>query len=62
MVVGSDLRGLQPGRLFPPPEIDTDHPAATEASFETLRPYEFDTALVSHGTVALGGTSKKIER
>lgn len=62
VVVGSDLRGLQPGYLLPPPEIYTDYPAAAEASLETLLPYEFDTALVSHGTAVLEGASEKIER
>ena len=62
VLVGADLRGLPQGFLLPPPEIYTDDPAAAEANLEKLLPYEFDRALVSHGTAVLEGASEKLER
>jgi glyoxylase-like metal-dependent hydrolase (beta-lactamase superfamily II) len=58
---GADLRGIPGGYLLPPPEVYSDDPAAAERNLENLLPYDFDTALVFHGSAVLSDASEKIE-
>jgi glyoxylase-like metal-dependent hydrolase (beta-lactamase superfamily II) len=60
VVFGSDLRGLPEGYLIPPPEIYSDDLAQAERSMEHLAEYDFDVALVSHGTAVMEGASDKL--
>ncbi|MFB6202269.1 MAG: MBL fold metallo-hydrolase [Halorhabdus sp.] len=61
VVVGADLRGLPTGYLLPPPEIYSDDPAAAEQNLENLLPFEFEAALVFHGSPVLDGAAEKLE-
>jgi glyoxylase-like metal-dependent hydrolase (beta-lactamase superfamily II) len=62
VVFGADVRGLPKGYLIPPPEIYTDDLVAAEQNLENLLPYEFDMALVSHGSAVTERASEKLER
>ncbi|MFB6129285.1 MAG: MBL fold metallo-hydrolase [Salinigranum sp.] len=61
-VFGSDVRGLPPGYLITPPEFYSDDFAAAERNLENLLGYEFDVALVSHGSAVVEDASEKLER
>lgn len=61
-VFGADVRGLPKGYLIPPPEIYTDDLITAEQSLENLLPYDFEVALVSHGSAVTEAASEKLER
>lgn len=61
-VFGSDFRGMPAGYLGPPPEVyNVDHTAA-EANLEVLLDYEFETALIFHGSSVLEDAHGKLDR
>ncbi|MFC7216063.1 MBL fold metallo-hydrolase [Saliphagus sp. GCM10025334] len=62
VVVGGDLRGLPEGTLVLPPEVYSDDLAAAERNLETLLEYEFEAALLFHGSSVLENASEQIER
>ena len=62
VVFGADVRGLPPGYLIAPPDYYSDDVAAAERNLENLLGYEFDVALVSHGTAVVEEASEKLER
>ncbi len=47
---GGDLRGLPAGTLIPPPALYSANINQAEASMEKLLEYDFETALVFHGS------------
>lgn len=64
---GSDRRGLPPGYLIHPPQGTNnfqDPEAIVEAEINLVRllPYDFDVALVFHGSSVLEDASEKLER
>lgn len=61
-VVGADLRGLPEGYLIAPPEVYSQDLAAAERNLERLLDYEFDVALVSHGTAVLDNAKQKLDQ
>ncbi|MGM0590455.1 MAG: MBL fold metallo-hydrolase [Halobacteriota archaeon] len=62
VVVGADWRGLPVGYLIPPPEAYSDDLIEAERNLDNLLGYEFDVALVSHGTAVMEDASEKLER
>lgn len=60
-LMGADLRGLPEGYLIMPPEIYSDDLNVAELSLEKLLDYEFDTALVFHGSSVLENASEKLD-
>lgn len=61
VVVGSDIRGLPPGYPVIHGEGVTDNPRRAEQNLVILRDYDFEAALVFHGSSVLEGASEKIE-
>jgi glyoxylase-like metal-dependent hydrolase (beta-lactamase superfamily II) len=66
-VCGSDRRGLPPGYLLHPPQAThTNQPpeaaVAAEVNLEKLLDYEFDVALLNHGTPVFEDASEKLDR
>jgi glyoxylase-like metal-dependent hydrolase (beta-lactamase superfamily II) len=66
-VCGSDRRGLPPGYLLHPPQAThTNQPpeaaVAAEVNLERLLEYEFEVAILNHGTPVFEDASKKLER
>lgn len=61
-IVGADLRGLPEGYLIAPPEVYSRDVAAAERNLERLLGYEFDAALVFHGTAVLDDAKQKLDR
>jgi glyoxylase-like metal-dependent hydrolase (beta-lactamase superfamily II) len=66
-VCGSDRRGLPPGYLLHPPQAThTNQPpeAAVEAevNLEKLLDYDFEVALLNHGTPVFENASEKLDR
>lgn len=59
-LMGADLRGLPEGYLIMPPEIYSDDLNVAERSLEKLLEYEFETALVFHGSSVLENASDKL--
>lgn len=62
VMFGADLRGFPPGYLIPPPEVYSQDLHAAERNLEKLLEYEFDTALVYHGTSVRANASEKIDK
>ena len=60
-LVGADWRGLPEGYLVPPPEGFTEDPVAAERNLDRLLRYEFDTALVYHGSSVFENASEKLD-
>ena len=60
VLVGADLRGLPAGYLVPPAEVFSDDVAQAERSLDRLLDYEFDAALVYHGSSVLEGASDRL--
>ncbi|MFB6222977.1 MAG: MBL fold metallo-hydrolase [Haloarcula sp.] len=60
-VVGADCRGLPEGYLINPPTYFNDDAATAEANLERLLEFEFDTALVYHGSSVVGDAHKKLD-
>jgi len=66
-VCGSDRRGLPPGYLIHPPQAThTNQPpeaaVAAEVNLEKLLDYEFEVALLNHGTPVFENASEKLDR
>lgn len=59
-LVGSDWRGLPEGYLLVPPEGYSEDLHAAEQNLDRLLRYEFDTALVYHGSSAFENAREKI--
>lgn len=62
VLIGADWRGHPPGYLVIPPQQTSDDLDAAEANLERLLTYEFDAALVYHGTAVLEGARDQLER
>lgn len=60
-LMGSDLRGLPEGYLTMPPEVYSDDLNVAERNLEKLLDYEFDAALVFHGSSVLEDASEKLD-
>lgn len=60
-LMGSDLRGLPEGYLIMPPEVYSDDLNVAERNLEKLLDYEFDAALVFHGSSVLEDASEKLD-
>lgn len=60
-VIGSDWRGLPPGYLLPPEAVYAADHRAAELHLERLLDYDFDAALVSHGSSVLDGAHEKLD-
>jgi hypothetical protein len=66
-VCGSDRRGLPPGYLLHPPQAThTNQPAEAaveaEVNLEKLLDYDFEVALLNHGTPVFENASEKLDR
>lgn len=61
-VIGADWRGLPPGYLLPPPGRLSDDVHAAEANLDRLLAYDFEVALVSHGTAVTDGAAETLAR
>lgn len=62
VVFNADLRGLPAGYPILPPEVYSDDLHAAERNLETLLAYEFDTALVFHGSSLIPDAREKLDR
>lgn len=60
-LMGADLRGLPEGHLTLPPEVYSNDLNAADRNLEKLLDYEFDAALVFHGSSVLDGASEKLD-
>lgn len=60
-VVGADLRGLPPEYLLAPPQVYSEDVGLAEQNLTRLLDYEFDAALVSHGTPVLDGAKDVLD-
>jgi len=61
-VSGADQRGLPAGRFHLPPAVYSEDLNRAERSLERLLAYEFDAALVYHGSSVLENASRKLDR
>ena len=61
-VSGADQRGLPAGHFHLPPEIYSDDLNQAERSLERLLDYEFDVALVYHGSSVTEDARAKLDR
>lgn len=59
---GSDLRGLPAGYLILPPGVYSADLNQADAALEKLLDYDFDVALVSHGSSVLEDAGEKLDR
>jgi glyoxylase-like metal-dependent hydrolase (beta-lactamase superfamily II) len=62
VVFGSDLRGLPEGYPILPPRVYSDDLNEAELNLRKLENYEFDTALVFHGSSLIEDASNKLDR
>lgn len=60
-VFGSDFRGLPAGYLVAPTNYFSDDIAAAEENLEKLLAYDFDVALVFHGSSVLENAREKLD-
>ncbi len=60
-LMGADLRGLPEGYLIMPPEVYSDDLNVAERNLQKLLDYEFDAALVFHGSSVLEEASDKLD-
>lgn len=60
-LMGADLRGLPAGYLTLPPEVYSNDLNAADQNLEKLLGYEFDAALVFHGSSVLENASEKLD-
>lgn len=60
-VSGSDQRGLPKGYFHLPPAVYSKDLNLAEESLERLLDYDFDAALVFHGSSVLDGAAKKLD-
>lgn len=61
-VFGSDVRGHPPGNFVLPPDVYTADLNRADRSLETLLEYEFDTALLFHGSSVTADPYEKLAR
>lgn len=61
-VSGADQRGLPAGYFHHPPAVYSDDTAAAEENIARLLDYEFDVALVFHGSSVLDDAREKLDR
>ena len=61
-LVGADWRGLPAGYLLPPPKHYTEDQDAAEENLDRLLEYEFDAALVYHGSSVTDGARERLDR
>lgn len=61
-VFGSDLRGLPAGYFILPPAVYSDDLNEADESLTALLEYEFDVALLYHGSSVMEDASDKLER
>lgn len=59
---GADRRGLPEGYLLPPPETFNWNHAKAERGLTDLLEYDFDTALVFHGSHVLEDAHEKLDK
>lgn len=59
---GADYRGLPAGYLVVPPAVYSDDLHAAERNLDRLVDYEFDAALVYHGTAVTEGARDVLDR
>lgn len=59
---GSDVRGLPPGYFVLPPEVYTVDIDRADRALSNLLEYEFDTALLFHGSSVTEDAREKLER
>ena len=59
---GSDRRGLVPGYLLPPPAVYTWDSGKAESNLTKLLDFDFETAVVTHGTNVDSEARLKLER
>jgi glyoxylase-like metal-dependent hydrolase (beta-lactamase superfamily II) len=62
VVFGSDLRGLPSGYPILPPRVYSDDLNEAELNLRKLEAYEFDTALVFHGSSLIEDAHEKLNR
>lgn len=60
-VVGADWRGLPAGYLLTPPAYFSDDVATAETNAERLLAFEFDAALVYHGSSVLEDARERLD-
>lgn len=60
-VFGADLRGLPAGYLIPPPALYSENINQAEESLERLLEYDFDAALVFHGSSVTAGAKDRLD-
>lgn len=58
---GADLRGLAAGQLIAPPALYSENVNRAEKSLEDLLEYDFEAALVFHGSSATEGAREKLD-
>lgn len=61
-VFGADHRGLPRGYFHHPPAVYSQNPEAAEENLDRLLGYEFDVALVSHGSSVTENACEKLDR
>jgi len=61
-LIGADWRGLPPGYLLIPSERLSEDINEAERGLERLLEYDFEVALVSHGSSVTEGAREKLER
>lgn len=61
-VSGADQRGLPTGYFHHPPAIYSQNPEDAEENLAALLDYEFDVALVSHGSSVTENAREKLDR
>lgn len=60
-VVGADLRGLPAGYLIAPPQVYSEDVDSAERNLSRLLEYDYDAALVSHGSSVLDGAKDVLD-
>jgi glyoxylase-like metal-dependent hydrolase (beta-lactamase superfamily II) len=60
-MIGADMRGLPEGFLLAPPKVYSENVDEAEQNLETLLEYEWETALVSHGTSVISDAYEKLD-
>lgn len=58
---GADLRGLPSGALVPPPALYSENVNRAERSMERLLDYDFEAALVFHGSAVTEGAHDRLD-
>lgn len=61
-LMGADLRGLPSGHMILPPEVWSDDLHAAERNLEKLLDFDFEVALVYHGSSITERADEKLER